>query len=278
MSSINNISNYIPEAATLAYVYLETQDTSTLVFNCDKKPANFKPGQFNMIFLPGIGEVPISISGDPSQPEKLVHTIRNVGNVTAKILSMPIGSDLGFRGPYGESWPIEKCAGKDIVIIAGGIGLAPLRPVIYSLLANRNAYGKISLLYGARTQEDLLYRNQLEEWIRNPDIHVEMSVDKGHDDWHGHVGVITRLIPMAEFNPENSVSMICGPEIMIRYSIRELQRMGVKDNSIYVSMERNMKCGIGHCGHCQYGGYFVCKDGPVFSYEDVMSLMAVKEI
>jgi NAD(P)H-flavin reductase len=258
----------------------ETYDTYTL----ELKPAKdldigqFQAGQFNMLYMFGLGEVPISISGDPGIPEKLIHTIRAVGPVTKAMRKLRRGNMIGVRGPYGTSWPVEAGIGKDVVIITGGIGLAPLRPSIYHILSHREQYGKVSLLYGARTPEDILYLRDLEKWRARLDFDVFITVDRAIGDWRGNVGVVTTLIPKAQFEPENSIAMVCGPEIMMRFSILELQKSGIKAENIHISMERNMKCGIGVCGHCQLGGVFVCKDGPVFRYNELKDVFAKREL
>ncbi len=223
----------------------ETYDTFTL----ELEPANgarglsFAPGQFNMVYVSGVGEVPISISGDPAKPQTLVHTVRSVGTVTQKICRPNHGDVLGVRGPFGTSWPVEVAAGSDVVIVAGGIGLAPLRPALYHLMANRDKYGRIVLLYGARTPQDLLYRSELEKWRGRFDLEVDITVDAATGGWRGNVGVVTTLIPPARFDPLNAVAMVCGPEVMMRFTLQELEQRGIAAENIYVSMERNMKCG-----------------------------------
>ena len=273
-----NTNPYIPVEAELVDKRVETSDTTTLIYKSGQNKHSFLPGQFNMLFVPGIGEVPVSISGSPAKDNEIIHTVRDVGAVTSHIVHSKIGSRIGLRGPFGLGWPAEKGHGKDVTVIAGGIGLAPLRPLIYKLIQDRDKYKKVNILYGTRTPGDLLYREELHEWLARFDIHVEISVDRDDADWHGHVGVITRFIPLTDFDAQNSVAMICGPEIMIRYSVRELQALGVPDSDIYVSMERNMRCGIGHCGHCQFGPDFVCKDGPVFPFDSIKKLFMVKEV
>ena len=244
----------------------ETHDTFTLELEpTNREQFKFAAGQFNMLYVFGVGEAPISISGDPTDPLPLIHTTRAVGTVTKAMQKLKKGDVLGMRGPFGTPWPVEAAKGKDVVLVTGGIGLAPLRPVIYQVLANRTEYGKVILLYGARTPQDLLYPKELEQWRGRFDMEVDITVDRATDGWLGNVGVVTRLIPRSNFDPQNSVAMVCGPEIMMRYAIMDLQRSGMPDKSIYVSMERNMKCAAGFCGHCQLGPFFVCKDGPVFS-------------
>ena len=258
----------------------ETDDTFTM----ELAPANgsaqapFGAGQFNMVYVPGIGEIPISISGDPAVLSRLLHTTRAVGGVTNAMRRMRRGDLLGIRGPFGTGWPVQEAAGRDVVIVAGGIGLAPLRPVVYALLAERERYGKIVLLYGTRTPADILFRRELETWRARLDIEVHATVDRAMGRWHGNVGVVTNLIPKAPFDRLKAIAMICGPEVMMRLTAIRLEERGVPSTSIYLSTERNMKCGIGLCGHCQYGPTFVCRDGPVFRYDRLKPLMSTREV
>jgi len=266
--------------ARVGAVVKETHDTFTLTVS----PADgqalepFRPGQFNMLYVFGVGELPISISGDPEQPEQLVYTVRSVGQATHALVSRNPGDVIGVRGPFGTHWPVEAARGKDVLIVAGGIGLAPLRPVIYHVLRHRDDYVRLLVLYGARSPRDLLYRKQLAEWSRVPDTQVLTTVDYGGLSWRGHVGVVTTLFRQVRLHPAETVAFICGPEIMMRYVIRQLEARGVAPNDIYLSMERNMKCGVGFCGHCQLGPYFVCKDGPVFSYQQMRPWLDRHEI
>jgi NAD(P)H-flavin reductase len=269
-----------PRPFRVQRVRRETYDTFTL----ELEPANgadgfsFAAGQFNMLYLFGVGEVPISISGDPTKPQTLVHTVRSVGAVTQALRSLKRGNVLGVRGPFGSHWPVEEAAGSDVVIVAGGIGLAPLRPVIYYLLSNRDKYGRIALVYGARTLQDLLYKPELEKWRGQFDVEVEVTVDTAAVSYRGNVGVVTTLIPRVQFDPLQTVAMVCGPEVMMRFTLRELEARDVRPESIFMSMERNMKCAIGSCGHCQFGPNFVCKDGPVFRYDQIEAFFAKREI
>ena len=239
---------------------------------------DFLPGQFNMLYAPGVGEAAISISGDPAAPGRLVHTIRSVGMVSAALCRLEAGDLVGIRGPYGLGWPVDQAAGKDVVVIAGGLGLAPLRPAIYRLLAERARFGRVVLLCGMRSPEDILFQHELERWRTHLDIELEVTVDHAGADWRGNVGVVTTLVPRAAFKPDQTVALLCGPEIMMRFAAVELANAGVPDSAVYVSLERNMKCAIGLCGHCQFSGVFVCKDGPVFSYDRVRALLALREI
>jgi NAD(P)H-flavin reductase len=231
-----------------------------------------------MVYHYGVGEVPISISGDCEKTDRMVHTIRKVGTVTKALSRLKKGDSVGLRGPYGTSWPIDGAEGNDLVIMAGGIGLAPLRPVLYSILFRRRKFGRVVLLYGTRSPQDILYKNELQKWRARFDLEIKITVDRAIVPWRGNVGVVTTLIPRTTFDPLNTTAMLCGPEIMIRFSIMELRNLGVPDENIHVSLERSMKCGCGFCGHCQCGQYFVCKDGPVFAYPAVKNLMLIREI
>ncbi len=258
----------------------ETHDTFTLELAAlDGDPEfGFIPGQFNMLYAFGVGEAAISISGDPARKGSLIHTIRAVGNVTRKLERLKKGDLIGVRGPYGTPWPVEEAEGNDVVLVAGGIGLAPLRPVLYRLLAERDRYGRIILLYGTRTPSDILYRKELEVWRARFDLDVLVTVDSAMEDWRGNVGVVTTLIERARLDPFSSVAMICGPEIMMKFTLIELRKFGLEDEYLYISMERNMKCAIGFCGHCQYGPSFVCKDGPVYRWDAIKHLFGKREL
>ncbi len=271
----------MPAFFTVARRRRETQDTWTLSLEAPPGfPFGFLPGQFNMLYVPGVGEVPISISGDPARPLPAVHTVRAVGHVTRALTALRPGDPVGLRGPFGRGWPIEAAEGKDVVIVGGGIGLAPLRPLIYHILRHRDKFGNVVILYGARTPQDLLYRRELEQWRGRFDVECLVTVDRGDETWRGHVGVVTTLFRQAEtfFTPANTVGFICGPGIMMRFTVREFQQRGVPDDRVYISMERNMKCGVGLCGHCQFGPKFICKDGPVFSYADIGELFETREL
>jgi len=231
-----------------------------------------------MLYVFGVGEIPLSISGDPQQKDLTVHTVRNVGIVTGALAGLRKGDCVGLRGPFGSGWPIDAAEGNDVVVIAGGIGLAPLRPVLYKLLANREKYGKVVLLYGTRSPEDILFRKELESWRGRFDMEVDVTVDHAMADWRGSVGVVTSLIPRANFDANNCIAMICGPEVMMYFCALELLKCGLDATEIYLSMERNMKCAMGFCGHCQLGPKFICKDGPVFSYDRIRDWLTKGEI
>jgi NAD(P)H-flavin reductase len=270
----------LPRPFLVERVTQDVSDTFTLVLKPQegRETFSFAPGQFNMLYVFGIGEVPISISGDPGNPERLVHTVRALGSVTTAMQRLKRGNVIGVRGPFGTPWPMHEAEGQDVVIIAGGVGLAPLRPAIYTILRNRGRYGRFTLLYGARTPKDILFRNELQKWSSRLDTYVDVIVDRAVGSWHGQVGVVTKLIGHGGFDPQHTVALVCGPEAMIRFAVRALADRGVTENCIYVSMERNMKCAVGFCGHCQFGGNFVCKDGPVFRYDHIADIFQVREL
>jgi len=268
----------VPRIARVRRRHRDGPEVWTLDIEPHESVPSFLPGQFNMLTVFGVGEVPISLSGDPAEPDRLVHTIRSVGPVSAALTRLSQGDVVGLRGPYGAGWPMAEAIGRDVVVVAGGLGLAPLRPALYRLLAERVRYGKIALLYGTRGPTDILFRRELESWRRRLDIDIEVTVDHAGPDWHGHVGVVTTLIPRAGFDPLHAIALVCGPEVMMRFAIAGLRHAGLADDAIYLSMERNMKCAIGFCGHCQFGTVFVCRDGPVFRYDRVRTLLALKEM
>lgn len=255
----------------------ETWNTWTLELEPEAGDPGFAPGQFNMLYVLGVGEVPISMSGDPAKPG-LVHTVRAVGPVSEALTALRPGDTLGLRGPYGSAWPVDEAAGRDVVVMAGGIGLAPLRPLIYRLLAEPRRYGRISLLYGTRSPEDIVFRRQLERWGRRRGAAVSIIVDHAGAGWTGQVGVVTSLLRPGLFDPDNAMAFLCGPEIMMRFCAAALMDLGLPEQAIYLTMERNMKCAIGHCGHCQLGPTFICLDGPVFRFDRLRPIFTVDEL
>lgn len=244
--------------------------------NKDSPLLKAKPGQFNMLYLYGIGEVPISYSVLPDRRGIFKHTIRRVGTVTRVLVQLKAGDMVGARGPYGSGWPYERAIKKDVLMVAGGLGLAPIRPLIHLAIYHRKKFNNVTLLYGARNPSSLLYYDEFELWRKKIDVRV--TVDKRDGTWKGNVGVVTTLFKGLELDPTKTVAFICGPEIMMRFTVLELIKKRVPDDDIFLSFERNMKCGIGFCGHCQMGPYFVCRDGPVFSYSEVKPYFGRGEI
>ena len=269
----------IPESLPILKRRRDTADTFTFMLDAEPMGGfDFAPGQFNMIYAFGAGEVPISMSGDPGRRDRIVHTIRAVGTVTRALEKLRKGDEVGLRGPFGVPWPLARARGRDVVLVAGGIGLAPLRPVLYSLMAERERYGRVVLIYGARSPADLLFTKALRKWRGRLDAEVEITVDRADDSWKGRTGVVTKLLDAVAFDPSCTVAMLCGPEVMMRFATRDLEARGVPETDIYVSLERNMKCAVGTCGHCQLSTTLVCRDGPVFPYPHVAPLLAVPEL
>ncbi len=252
----------------------ETHDTWTLALEPASGEAfEVAPGQFTMLYAFGVGEVPISVSGPP-----LLQTIRAVGPVTRALCASRPGTVVGVRGPFGTSWPVEEAKGHDVAIVAGGVGLPPVRPALYHLLEHRADYGRVVLLYGARTPEDIVFRAEIERWRSRMDAEVDVTVDSATGGWRGRVGVVPGLIPRAGLDPDATVAFVVGPEIMMRFTARALTDHGVEPDRIWLSMERTMKCGVGLCGHCQYGPSLVCRDGAVYPYPAIEPYLGVREL
>jgi NAD(P)H-flavin reductase len=278
-SRIAGADALLPRPFRVTAVRRDTLDTVTIELeSCDGAGLAFASGQFTMLLAFGVGEVPISVSGDPARPNRLVHTIRDVGGVTQSLCAARPGDVLGVRGPYGVGWAVSEGVGADVVIVAGGIGLAPLRPAVLEVLAARQQFGRVSLLYGARTPDDVLFGDELQAWAADADVDVEVTVDRAPTSWTGQVGLVTELIPRAVFDPARSLALVCGPEVMMRYVAAALTRRGVPREKVRVSLERNMRCGVGLCGHCQLREYLICVDGPVFAFDSVQQQLAVREL
>ena len=270
----------LPKPFRILKMTRETSDVATFTLEPleeSLKMPSAAPGQFNMLYAFGVGEVPVSVSGQfPDGP--LTHTVRAVGAVTEAICRLRRGDVVGLRGPFGSRWPAEEVSGKDVVIVAGGIGMAPLRGAVQQLLDRRDSFGRLTLLYGARTPRDLLYQRELSRWRSRFDVEVEITVDSAAQEWRGNVGVVPGLIAGAAFDPARTIAMVCGPEVMMRYTVSELRDHGLPEDAIYISMERNMKCAVGFCGRCQFGPRFICKDGPVFRYDLLAPFLRIREV
>jgi NAD(P)H-flavin reductase len=271
------VGAFVPSPFRVAKRRQDTADTWTLALEPLGDGFAVAPGQFVMIYAFGIGEVPISVSGPPEHAgEPVVLTVRDVGAVTHAVCSAEPGAVLGLRGPLGNSWPVESAAGGDVIVVAGGIGLAPLRPVVLHTLAHRSAFDSVSVLYGARTPADLLYTDQLEEW--RDSLAVEVTVDAADTSWTGRVGVVPKLVERTDFRHDAVRAFVCGPEVMIDFTVAALRERGVPDERIFLSLERDMRCGVGLCGHCQLGPTLICRDGPVYTQAQVAALMEVREL
>lgn len=281
-AACNPANPWLAQTARIERITAEAPGVDTYDFVlADERAAQnygFRPGQFNMLYLPGVGEIAISISGDPVATSRLPHTIRQAGNVTQVLARMGVGETIGLRGPFGSSWPLETCEGKDIILVTGGIGLPPLRPAIYEMLADRGRFGTLTLLYGARTPDGLLFTREFSDW-ESRGLDVELTVDRTDGDWTGHIGVVTHLLErLALPRPEDTVLMTCGPEVMMWYTVQTARARGIPDEHLYISLERNMQCAIAQCGHCQFGPAFVCKDGPVVRFDRMAPFLKVEQL
>ncbi len=263
---------YIPRKAIIRSIRDETPDIKTFRIEFKDGSFSFKPGQFVMVSVLGVGESAISISSHPEDADKFIElSVRKVGNVTGSLFKLKPGSTIGIRGPFGNGWPVDKALGRDLLIVGGGCGQGDLRPIILDVLRHRDRYGRVEVLYGARTPQDLMFRYEHELWASVPEGCLMLTVDGVPPgvEWRHNVGVVTKLFEKTAIKPENGLVFICGPEIMMHFAVKGLTSMGFKGDQIYLSMERRMKCGVGKCGHCQIGGKYVCKDGPVFTYDDL---------
>jgi sulfhydrogenase subunit gamma (sulfur reductase) len=265
---------YLIQPATIVDKIREAEniDTYRLRFVDEhvRRTYRFAAGQFNMVYLFGVGEVAISIVSDPDEPDFLDHTIRVVGRVTEAIARLQQGDVLGIRGPFGRGWPLDEAQGKDVVIVTGGLGCAPVVGAIEYIFRRRKQYGAVKILHGVKTPHDLLYRERFDAWRRHPDTEVLLTSDQPDKTWHYRVGVVTELFEQVTIDPARTLVLMCGPEIMMRFGVPILMQRGIPANAIYSSLERHMECGIGLCGHCQLGPFFLCKDGPVMRYDRVM--------
>jgi NAD(P)H-flavin reductase len=271
----------LPAWSEVVKITPEAEGVTTLALRLTdpelQKSYRWEPGQFNMLYVPGYGEAAISMSSDVESSNGLViHTIRSAGSVTKAAGRLRVGDVVGLRGPFGTYWPLKVMEGMDVVIACGGIGLPPLRGALYSIMRHRDRYGKVILLYGARTPEDLIYHNEYEAW-QNAGIEMQATVDRGDDTWTGRVGVVPMMFYNVRLDPRKSTVLACGPEIMMRFVIYEALARRLPADHIFVSLERNMKCGQGACGHCQMGPYFICKDGPVFPFNLLGPYINVEE-
>jgi len=279
---ICGMNTWMPLPARILAVRGENFNTRT--FTCQfvdehiRRMYRFAPGQFNMLYVPGVGEAAISVSSDPEHTDKLDHTIRLVGSVTRGVEQLGEGALIGLRGPFGQGWPLKGLEGKDVVIVAGGIGIAPLRPVVYHVLHHRDRFRRVVLLYGCRTPEDRVFAQELEQWDEARSIQVLVTVDNATGAWAGPVGVVTSLLRRIKVNAERTIVLVCGPKILNRVAAWNFLQLHVPPDHVYVSLERNMNCGFGRCGHCQLGAKFVCRDGPVFCFADIADIFTKEEM
>jgi NAD(P)H-flavin reductase len=272
---------FLPELYRVVRAATEIPDVVTIdIVPVAGERAAFAAGQFNMLYVFGVGEVAISMSGDPADMSRHVHTIRDVGMVSGALTRLKEGDVLGVRGPFGTGWPVLEAEGLDVVMVSSGCGLAPLRPAIYHVLNNRERYGRVSILLGFHSPDDLLYRHEFEQWRQRLDIDLLVTVNHADRSWRGNVGgvQVQGFIKRGNFDPKETLAMVCGPEGKMRYMANSLRDAGVPEERIYFSMERNMKCAMGICGRCQFGPEFTCKDGPVLRFDRISRILAVREI
>ena len=285
VSDAKVLAGVAPRPAVVRRIHEEAYETFTywltLADPADRRAYRFLPGQINMLGIPGVGEVPISVSSDPARPQRLAHTIRSCGRVTNVIRTLRPGDRVTLRGPFGRPWPVAEARGGDLLIVAGGLGFAPVRPAIYEAIRTRESFRRLIVLVGARGPDHMLFRHDLDvwlHWMRFRGIETHLTVDIADEGWPYGEGVVTTLFPKADIVPRATTAFVCGPEIMMRFAIRDLVDLGVPERRIWLSMERNMQCGVKLCGHCQLGPYFVCADGPVFRWDTVGELLGVEEL
>lgn len=272
------INPLFPRPAGIIDIQEVARDTLTLTLAFKENEIQgrytYEPGQFNMVGRFGVGEVPLSLSSDPAERETFQHTIKAVGSVTRILGRLRVGDTVGVRGPYGTFWPLKEAGGNDVLIVGGGIGIAPLRPVIEHILGNRSIYGDVTILYGAKTPKDVAFRQDFDRWTMHQNIKLLLTVDSvDGEPWEHYVGVVPTLFEKIKVDPQRTYAMICGPEIMMRFSLIDLIKRGFPMNHLFLSMERRMSCGVAQCGHCFFGPKFVCRDGPVFRLTDVYDLL-----
>ncbi|MET0122650.1 MAG: FAD/NAD(P)-binding protein [Candidatus Thiodiazotropha sp. 6PLUC9] len=264
------IDQRIQESPTIFTLRMQFEDASA------QEVFEFLPGQFNMVTLYGAGEIPISIVNDPEDSHYFDHTIRVVGRVSEAMSKLQPGDRVGIRGPFGRGWPIAEAEGRDVLLVTGGLGCAPLVSVIRYLIKRRDQFGHLNILQGVKHSSDLIWREQYDAWASEPDVKVLLAADVASREWHGQQGMVTELIEQLNLRQGRTIAMLCGPELMMLAAIANLRSMEIPDQHIWFSMERNMQCGIGQCGHCQIGSKFVCRDGPVFCYSELADFLGTK--
>ncbi|GAH25539.1 unnamed protein product [marine sediment metagenome] len=259
---------YRPIRAEITGVISETPTIKTIRI-VPEEPITFETGQFIELTIPGIGEAPFTPSSRPTMKDIMEITIMNAGKVTKKVHELKNGDIVGVRGPFGKGYPMDRFKGKEILVVGGGCGFAPIRSLMYELFDRSGEFKKLFFRGGCKTPQELLYRGEIADWAKQKDLDIKLTVDKGDSGWKGNVGVVTTILEDTDMDYENGIAIVCGPPIMMKFSIKKLIEMGFKEENIYLSMEKNMSCGIGKCGHCRIGTYYVCKDGPVFTYDKI---------
>lgn len=275
---MNNLDIYLPQEAEILERIQESSTIYTLRlrFTDNKKQRNFSfsPGQFNMVYLYGVGEIAISISSDPDNRKFFDHTIRSVGRVSKALEKLSKGDRIGIRGSYGRGWPIMEAQNKNVTIITGGLGCAPVVAMINYIIERRSQFGELKIMQGVKHSDDFIFKKRYEEWKKSPQTEILVAADKATANWPWYAGRITDLIQKVKLTSKDII-MMCGPEKMLEIATQQLIKMGIQEKNIYLSMERNMECAVGHCGHCQFGGLFICKNGPVFALPQVKELLGV---
>ncbi|MEI8176313.1 MAG: FAD/NAD(P)-binding protein [Candidatus Omnitrophota bacterium] len=267
---------YKPFEAVIEDVRQETPAIKTFVLR-PKGDFSFRTGQFIELTVPGLGEAPFTPSSDPGATDTIEVTIMKAGGVTTRLHAMTKGSSVGIRGPYGKGYPLERFAGRDILIVGGGVGLAPLRSLLYALFSNIGKYNKVVLRYGAKTSNDIVYKDLLPQWATREKVDSLVTVDMPDSTWKGHVGLVTTVLDDLPVDVANAAVIVCGPPIMMKFATLKLLDKGFQPSDIYLSMEKNMSCGLGKCGHCRVGAFYACKDGPVFTYEKLKGIHDIWE-
>lgn len=267
---------YRPIRAEVKEAIVETPTIKTIRFRPDE-PLNFKTGQFIELTIPGVGEAPFTPSSRPSIKEEMEVTVMRVGKVTEEIHKLKKGDIIGIRGPMGNGYPLDKFKNKEILVVGGGCGFAPLRSLMYELFDKSSQFRKLFFRGGCKTPKELLYRNEIKGWAKRDDLNLALTVDKGDEDWEGNVGVVTTILDNVEMDYKEGIAVVCGPPIAMKFSTKKLLEMGFRDENIYLSMEKNMSCGIGKCGHCRIGTFYACKDGPVFTYAQIKDFSGIWE-
>jgi sulfhydrogenase subunit gamma (sulfur reductase) len=272
---LNQGNVYLPHLAVIEKIVDETYDTRTFHFNFKdeklREQFTFASGQFCLVSVLGIGEAPFCISSSPTRKDHLECSIRQVGKLTRALHRLGVGAEIGFRGPYGNSFPLDYLQGKNLVFVGGGIGLAPLRSLIWNVVDNRDKYGNIDIVYGARSPADLCFTYDLEAWDKDPTVNMVTTIDREAEGWEGRVGLVPVVLEEVAPTATNSVAIVCGPPIMIRFTFPALERLGFTPEQMITTLEKRMKCGVGKCGRCNIGNIYVCRDGPVFSYAEIKS-------
>lgn len=269
------INEYLPKKAKIEKIIEETPDTKTFVLHLEDKSdgvLKYKPGQFLMLSLAGFGEAPFTFASHQSQNSRFQVSVRRVGELTNALHQLKENDILGVRGPYGNAFPLDKIKNKDILFVAGGCGMAPLRSLIQYVFKNRKEYGKIEIIYGCRSPKDIFYKDEIKSWQNSPNSDIHLTVDEPDESWSGACGVVCVLLPKIKLNPKTAFVFLCGPSVMIKFAIKDILKLGFIEQNIYASLERYMKCGIGKCGHCYIKGKYVCLDGPNFSYAEMKKL------